>query len=282
MGESNPYSDEAMLDLLPWPRGAAGDRVRRLLGMTDREYLGAFDRVNLVRLVRRRGPWDAATAAVAAMRLRDRAVGRDFVLLGARVCLAFGVPYEPFTRPGPRLWVLPHPSGRCRAWNDRAAAGRARRLLEPLLQGLEKPPDESVRSPLAPPGVSSPTKCPCGCGADVQPGRRGRPARCATPACRRRLWDLRHPRVETGAPPADAGGSARERVRALLSGRSWLTLRELAALADVSDPGRTVRKLREPDRGGYLVEHRVRAGAEREYRMARPLTAFADRRRIGP
>jgi uracil-DNA glycosylase len=72
---------------------------------------------------------------------------RLFVLLGAKVCDAFGVPFEPFTiqvkttsaavaillKVPHQEWtfvVLPHPSGRNRLWNDPLAVDKARKVLK--------------------------------------------------------------------------------------------------------------------------------------------------------
>ncbi len=130
VGEANPYSSEERLALAPLPRGAAGDRLRRILGMTVREYLRAFERVNLCRRV-----WDDDYASWAAGEVVHSAQrrGQPVILLGARVAKAVGVPYLPFRRQLNTL-VLPHPSGRCRTWNDRENWTRARRAVSALLK----------------------------------------------------------------------------------------------------------------------------------------------------
>lgn len=76
--------------------------------------------------------WD-----LKAARLRADSVGhRRAVLLGRRVAEAFGVRYYPFEvfDVNSRLAAasLPHPSGRCRAWNEVGSAVRARRCLAAL------------------------------------------------------------------------------------------------------------------------------------------------------
>lgn len=146
VGESNPYSVEEDMALYPLPSSASGARLCRIFGITPAAYLRKFSRVNLVA-----GKWSLPLA-------RHRAAGlsaRRRVLLGARVCQAHGVPFAPF-RVGVRhsafcgtygrtpltavcSWscfeylVLPHPSGRCRVWNDAGAIPRARVGLRRLL-----------------------------------------------------------------------------------------------------------------------------------------------------
>lgn len=127
VGEDNPLGGSARNGLLPFPRGRAGDRLRRILGLSDREYLRGFERVNLCPA----GPWSAKVARDAADRLHGdhHLTGQPLVLLGAKVAAAFGFAYLQFVEVEPGVLVLPHPSGRCRAWNDPAATHKARRAL---------------------------------------------------------------------------------------------------------------------------------------------------------
>jgi hypothetical protein len=132
VGEYNPYGDDTRAALYPAPANSAGWRLCHLvLGIELGEYLERFDRRNLVG-----GPrWSATLAKIAAERLRREAAlsGAPLVLLGARVAHAFGVSYRPFTSStgpaGTTVVVLPHPSGRCRAWNMIGACERARALV---------------------------------------------------------------------------------------------------------------------------------------------------------
>ena len=99
------------------------------------EYLRAFDRCDLCGTV-----WRLPDARKRAAELA--AGDRPLVLLGAKVCQAFGVTFEPFTRTtlpwrergrrGLAAVILPHPSGRCRIWGQPAAATRARALVRQL------------------------------------------------------------------------------------------------------------------------------------------------------
>ncbi|HUT79289.1 MAG TPA: hypothetical protein VM285_16435 [Polyangia bacterium] len=126
VGEMNPYGADPAFALYPLPEHASGGRLARILGLHPREYLRTFDRVNLCT-----GKWSMRTARGEANRLNTlQESGRwdHMVLLGRKVCDAFCVRYEPFTSCGSYL-VLPHPSGRCRAWSEAGAAERARALV---------------------------------------------------------------------------------------------------------------------------------------------------------
>ena len=68
----------------------------------------------------------------AAVLASEFLLGRTVVLLGARVAEAFGEIYTHFMLyPGVRLNFvsLPHPSGRCRLWNEPESYERARAVL---------------------------------------------------------------------------------------------------------------------------------------------------------
>lgn len=127
IGEANPYGNRPEFALYPLPPNASGGRLARILGLSRTEYLRRFDRVNLCC-----GPWRIRTARAAASDLRA-ARGTPLVLLGAKVCSAFGLPYAPFTVVEGQLYLLPHPSGLNRAWADREAVPRARHLLGEFL-----------------------------------------------------------------------------------------------------------------------------------------------------
>jgi hypothetical protein len=129
VGEDNPYSADPRLALWPSPEGCAGWRLcYRILGMEFRDYLRSFERVNLCT-----GRWSLREARRRAVELSmSRAPSQTLVLLGARVCSAFERPYIPLTSAPPFL-VLPHPSGRCRTWNDSQSIEDARRLVGEVL-----------------------------------------------------------------------------------------------------------------------------------------------------
>lgn len=136
VGESNPYGDDPRLALLPAgsTSRASASRLVRILGWERREFLRTFDRVNLLK----EGKWDRAEARQSANRLKHW----NRVLLGARVAEAHGLAFTPFKvwhshRKGRRSFralILPHPSGRCRVWNDPVTAVRARIAVELFLR----------------------------------------------------------------------------------------------------------------------------------------------------
>lgn len=135
--------------LYPLPPRCAGARLHVLSGLSIGAYLACFDRVNLVpypgEIEWSVGPWpreEARWCALSLVRggsLRKRRV----VLLGARVRDAFDVLLR--LSVSPKLaeharwyhdayndchWgLLPHPSGRSRAWNDPELRAAARVFL---------------------------------------------------------------------------------------------------------------------------------------------------------
>lgn len=149
VGEANPYGADPEYALYPLPERASGDRLCRLvMGLRRVEYLQRFDRVNLCPQ-RWSAPQsrDNAIDILRSQRLR-------IVLLGAKVCGAFGLAYEPFSAhasplggtrilervppdenvkvdlgPTRVVVILPHPSGLCRAWNEPGAFEKARKTL---------------------------------------------------------------------------------------------------------------------------------------------------------
>lgn len=125
VGEANPYGADPEFALYPLPEQASGARLARILGMQKTEYLRTFDRVNLCPRF-----WSAREARERALWIANepRSV---IVLLGSQVTRAFGEKYVPFTtsrRDEGRTTrvILPHPSGRCRLWDEPDAIGRAR------------------------------------------------------------------------------------------------------------------------------------------------------------
>lgn len=142
VGEDNPYGGDPRFALYPEPGGSAGQRLCGVvLGMHRVEYLRRFHRVNLCV-----GRWRIGDARQAAHDLRA-STNLPLVLLGARVCEAFAI--APFSS---CVWdvvresagcggfaVLPHPSGRSRAWNRPAAVHMARDAVSRLLGFGELP-----------------------------------------------------------------------------------------------------------------------------------------------
>lgn len=124
--------------------GRVGRRLAELAGLPYDAYLDYFDRVNLLHVrqdeAEKGFTFDlpAAREAVARMRqdgtLRDRSV----ILLGHRVAEAFGVArslkyfHACPTGQGGLVWLMPHPSGINRWWNDR----ENKKSAEAFLRGL--------------------------------------------------------------------------------------------------------------------------------------------------
>ncbi len=128
VGESNPYGADQYYALYPAPDGCSGHRLCCLiLGMHRAEYLEAFDRVNLIV-----GKWSVPAARKAAEELTAKP-NRRFILLGSKVCAAFGVDFlplhvEPFR--GCAGLILNHPSGLSRAWNEPGMFLKAREAFK--------------------------------------------------------------------------------------------------------------------------------------------------------
>ena len=145
VGEYNPHSRADAHALLPTPKGATGDRLRRIIGVSTSQYMRAFDRTNLLMTPR----WDGKLARQVA----DGLTHTRRILLGARVAAAHGLKFLPFHRflvvypfKQYRALILPHPSGLCRIWNERGAAKAARDAVARFI--LEFPREECERETL--------------------------------------------------------------------------------------------------------------------------------------
>lgn len=150
VGEDNPQSSESRHALYPYPSGVAGDRLARLvLGVLGRRLLKQW-RTNLcnptwnVKLARKR--------ARVLTGLDDEYHGElpwdRYVLLGAKVSGVFSdllkieLPeFSMIEHAGMRLLRLPHPSGRCRAWNDPNSTLRARAVMREFAPEIFVGPD---------------------------------------------------------------------------------------------------------------------------------------------
>jgi uracil-DNA glycosylase len=106
--------------------GRIGRRLAACAGLTLPEFLAHFDRVNLLHVrqdTKEKGfEFDAAAARKAATLLKPSFKrGQTVLLLGGRVAEAFGIHDAYFTWHvvnGARLYIVPHPSGVNRWWND--------------------------------------------------------------------------------------------------------------------------------------------------------------------
>lgn len=140
VGEDNPYGSDPRYALYPEPEYSAGGRLCRLImQMTVRQYIRAFERVNLCS-----GKWSMPEAKAYAKKLAAWAYhsGTPMVLLGSKVAGAFGLKFDPFTYGDTvfgevgdalfsvRIVQLPHPSGRNRMWNEPGSIEKATRMLQ--------------------------------------------------------------------------------------------------------------------------------------------------------
>jgi hypothetical protein len=123
VGESNPYGGDDYYALYPAPDGCSGHRLCcRILGMDPDAYLEVFGRTNLVR-----GPWRIGPARERAKQLWEDPTAGPFILLGAKVCAAWDIPFKPFeVFDGGTTLVLPHPSGINRMWGIPGTVEKAR------------------------------------------------------------------------------------------------------------------------------------------------------------
>jgi uracil-DNA glycosylase len=115
--------------------GRSGKRLATLCGMEHLEWLRSCARVNLLPC-QPEGGWPAKEARAAAERL-DLGEAKVVICCGKRVALAFrfcGWSLQPYEWVGGRtIALIPHPSGRCRAWNDPEVAARVREFLAAIL-----------------------------------------------------------------------------------------------------------------------------------------------------
>lgn len=144
VGEANPYGLDPRMALYPRPERASGHRLATLImGMRETKYLASFERRNLCPQ-----KWSMKIARENAAQIRAGAHDK-IVLLGAKVCTAFDLPFVPFdvsvatsgsthgemfSTPRPpagarTIVILPHPSGLNRIWNEPGAIDRARAAL---------------------------------------------------------------------------------------------------------------------------------------------------------
>lgn len=141
VGEDNPYGGDPYFALYPAPDGCSGHRLCcNILCMSRDDYLLEFQRANLCD-----SRWSAREARLRAAEL----VKTNFriITLGKKVASAFGLDFAPFCETATEVregWsvsvssvlMLPHPSGRCRTWNEPGAFRRARLAVLQFLPHL--------------------------------------------------------------------------------------------------------------------------------------------------
>lgn len=132
VGEQPGPKHNAKLPLWPWPKGSAGARLHQMSGLGVAEYLTKLARVNLA--LRPTTKWDEAGAKSRAVHLLSTVPdGTRIVLCGARARDAFDL--DGWFRPTRyTLWdvsavAIPHPSGRCREYNEEHARRQAGQCL---------------------------------------------------------------------------------------------------------------------------------------------------------
>ena len=120
--------------------GRIGRHLAQLSGMPYEEFLERTERVNLVEHDVPRGSWPTEEARARAKVLVQLFVPKRIVLLlGRPVAQAFGLGALDYFSPtrasllgssSPAIvYVVPHPSGLNRWWNDPANVAQARRFL---------------------------------------------------------------------------------------------------------------------------------------------------------
>lgn len=126
VGEVNPLSTNPRHALLDRPEGSSGDRLRRLICRMRRTTYCRLGKVDL--FDQDLDFWRAKGRTVDLFEL-----GFPLVALGARVANLLSLANQPLYQPsvGPlgRVIVLPHPSGRNRAWSTPGEFDRAHQAL---------------------------------------------------------------------------------------------------------------------------------------------------------
>jgi len=134
--EPDREGDAMRFALFPGPERSAGWRLCHVvMGLDPKTYLRSFDRVDLCH-----PKWSMPAARKKAAELvAERGMDDVIVLCGVQVAAAFGVP--PGAPPirlewvpcralsGPRLVLLPHPSGLNRFWQRTGVIEKARAVL---------------------------------------------------------------------------------------------------------------------------------------------------------
>ena len=132
--------------LFPHPERSAGHKLCEMSGVTRSAWLTRVERVNLLAEYPKDG-WRAGYAASQADNLgASLLLDRRLILCGRRVAKAFG--FKPADSPWLR-WaycektraeavVIPHPSGRCREYNDPKMVAAVSDLLREAFVGLPR------------------------------------------------------------------------------------------------------------------------------------------------
>lgn len=134
VGEQPGPRSNHRLPLWPYPARSAGGRLHAMSGVPMVEYLARLARVNLAAQPRK--GWDHRRARfdLHAM-LNDLPPDARVVLCGQRAMDAYEEGYPGARRQflvlGGSVWIqgVPHPSGRCREYNDPATVAATREAV---------------------------------------------------------------------------------------------------------------------------------------------------------
>ena len=116
-----------------------GHRLAKLCGLSHKDYLEKFDRVNLhydTPVKRDRLTREVGSVSADAMMRRNK--GRRIVLLGDEVRVAFGYAKDSIAEwvvldDGTRVSYIPHPSGLNRWYNETDNTRRVEKFLRELI-----------------------------------------------------------------------------------------------------------------------------------------------------
>lgn len=136
---NNPSTGDPRAALLPYPRGCAGWRLWKMVhdvcGISRHEWCQRTERVNLLETTW----WDPLAAAERGEALWRTWAGRRVVVLGAATRTALRLPPAPAllwsVSSGVTWCWVPHPSGRCREYNDPLARIAVGMRMEELVHG---------------------------------------------------------------------------------------------------------------------------------------------------
>lgn len=146
-----PIPGKVHVPLFPLPANCAGARLMKLSGYGVRDYVYGLDKRNLFPEFEH-GRWDIEAAQEAAVRMWPTFNGCKVFLLGTKVWAAFEALIEGAGRwqlmspthllrmgfaGNATIYGIPHPSGRCRVYNDESARAWVTerfKEVEPLLR----------------------------------------------------------------------------------------------------------------------------------------------------
>jgi hypothetical protein len=133
IGMNNPYNGDPRYALYPSPDISAGGRLCTMfLAAANRagihadsfDYISGFERMNLINTP----TWDPVSAKIASRTLKPTLMGREVIICGVSVLTMMDLQRHEWLcwhRRPPDLFensfdyvLIPHPSGRCREYND--------------------------------------------------------------------------------------------------------------------------------------------------------------------